>query len=266
MNKRICALALSLAMLLGTAAYAAETPDTRSAVLVDGVIAENLEAVGYQRTSYISLYHATLALRPDAVVAWEEDRMVARGEDFAISALIGANYMVANDRYLYLPDGVKTDETGDTLVPTRALAKALGAEVGWDKEQGMVTLTGGGVPLVNGAEFYNAEDLDLISRVIMHESGNQPLLGKIAVGNVILNRVASPIYPDTVYGVLFERGQFPGATNATPTDECILAAKLAMDGGEAVPGALYFNRTSTRSWASLHRPYLATIAGHAFYG
>ena len=265
MKKRMFGIILCLAMTLGAGAYAAETPDCSAPVTVDGVTMENFVAEGYSRTTYVSMYGVTLALRPDAVITWEDNQMVARAEDFTLSARVGEPYLVVNGRYLYIPDRVKSDAAGDTLVPTRTIAAALGATVTWDNDLGVV-FTGGGAPLVSGDEFYNADDLDLLSRVIMHESGNQPLRGKISVGNVILNRVASPIYPNTVYAVIFEPHQFPGATDATPSAECILAAKLAMDGAQVVPGALYFNRADSSSWASRNKTYITAIGGHAFYG
>lgn len=267
MKKRISCLILCLTLILslGVNALAAETPDSTAAVVVDGVAVENFSAMGYGRTTYVSLYGATLALRPDAVITWEENQMVARGSDFTLSARIGQPYLVVNGRYLYIPNGVKKDEAGDTLVPTRTLATALGATVTWDKDLGVV-FTGGGTPLLSGDQFYNATDLDLISRVIQHESGNQPLTGKIGVANVIINRTTAGGFENTISGVIYEKNQFPGATNATPGAESIIAAKLALDGAMTVPGALYFNGAGKSCWASNNKTLLAVIGGHAFYG
>lgn len=267
MKKRISCLACCLVLLftLGVTAFATEAPDSTAAVVVDGVTMESFSAEGYGRTTYVSLYGMTLALRPDAAITWEDNQMVARGSDFTISARVGAAYMVVNGRYLYIPDGVKADDVGDTLVPTRAIATALGAAVAWDKDLGVV-FTGGGTPLLSGDQFYNATDLDLLSRVIQHESGNQPLIGKIGVANVILNRVADGRFPGTVTDVVYEPHQFPGATKATPGAESIIAAKLALDGAVTVPGALYFNGAGKDCWAARNKSLIATIGGHAFYG
>lgn len=250
-------------MALGTVAQAADTPDSTASVVVNGVTMETFSALGYKKTTYVSLYGVVTALRPDAGITWEEGQMVARGSDFVLSARIGTPYLYVNGRYLYIPDGVKADETGDTLVPTRTIATALGATVAWNAA---VEFTSGGTPLVSGDVFYNATDVDLLARVITHESGNQPLSGKIAVGNVILNRVADGRFSSTISGVIYEQSQFPGATNATPNAESILAAKLCLDGAVTVPGALYFNGAGKACWASRNRPLLATIGGHAFYG
>lgn len=264
MKKRITCLMLCLALAAGLAApaVAADAPDTAS-LTIDGTVLAEHPAMVYDGTSYVSFYRVTLTLRPDVAVEWEEDRLVARGADLVMSAKVGQSYLEVNGRYLYIPDGVRADESGDTLVPSRTLAQALGASISWD---GGVALTSGTAPLAGGEGFYNAEDLDLLARVISHESGNQPLEGKIAVGNVILNRTTTQGFADTISGVIYQKGQFPGATDATPNAESVLAAKLCLEGAMVVPGALYFNGANKPCWASANKTLIAVIGGHAFYG
>lgn len=269
MKKRFLCAVLSLALAVGLcpAALAAEeeAPAVPKAdVLVDGERMPNFRAEIYDNTAYLSLYGATLALRPDASVSWEEDRLVARAEDFVLSAKVGDIYLEINGCCLYIPGRVKFDSVGDTLVPARVLGRALGASVDW--VDGDVCLTGGGTPLASPEGYYDATDLDLIARVIMHESGNQSLEGKIAVGNVILNRVNSPSFPNTVAEVLAQKNQFPGATNATPNASSLRAAQLCLDGAMLVPGAYYFNGVGRSCWASRNKSLIAIIGGHAFYG
>lgn len=265
MKKRITCLMLCLALVAGLTvpAFAADTPDT-AVLTVNGVEIPTRPAQIFDGTAYVSLSHVTQALRPDAVFTWENDRMFIRAADLTMSAKVGACYMEVNGRCLYVPGGVKRDDNGDTFVPSRSLALALGADVTW--ENGVVFTTGSGVTLPGADSFYDAEALDLLARVITHESGNQPLDGKIAVGNVILNRVNSPSFPDTVSDVIFEKNQFPNATDATPNAESILAAKLCLEGAMVVPGALYFNGVNKPCWASRNKTLIAVIGGHAFFG
>ncbi len=263
MKRRVFGLILCLALMLGTVAQAAESSPAPVAVAVNGVTMEHFSAQAYQGTTYVSLYGVTMALMPDAVITWEDNQLVVRAEGLTMSARIGSAYLVANGRYLYIPGGVKADEVGDTLVPTRTLAAALGAEIVWT---GAVEFTAGEGSILPGDQFYNAADLDLLARVITHESGNQPLTGKIAVGNVILNRVAHRSFPSTIYDVIYQKNQFPGAANATPNAESVIAAKLCLEGAVAVPGALYFNGAGKDCWASRNKIHLATIGGHSFYG
>ena len=132
-------------------------------------------------------------------------------------------------------------------------------------------MTRGSGAIQSGDQYYNQEDLFWLSRVIYAESGNQPLEGKMAVGNVVMNRVASPIYPNTVEGVLAQKNQFStyksGAlADRTPNESSIIAAKLVLDGGvvEEVRNALFFDSTAG-SWASRHKQCIAVIGGHKFY-
>ena len=82
------------------------------------------------------------------------------------------------------------------------------ATMTWDAATEVVSITRGSGAIQSGDSYYDQEDLFWLSRVIYAESGNQPLEGKMAVGNVVMNRVASPIYPNTVEGVLAQKNQF----------------------------------------------------------
>lgn len=85
---------------------------------------------------------------------------------------------------------------------------------------------------------YNADDLYWLARIISAESRGESLDGKIAVGNVVLNRVASSDFPDTIYGVIFDDrwgGQFEPVRNGTiyqtPTEDSVLGGP-ALSGGQ----------------------------------
>jgi N-acetylmuramoyl-L-alanine amidase len=84
-----------------------------------------------------------------------------------------------------------------------------------------------------------------------------------------MNRTRYPAYPNTVHGVIFDRRngvQFtPASTGAiyrTPGAECVIAAKLALDGAEVVGNSMFFNMTTVRSWAERNRQYVGT---HHFF-
>ncbi len=237
-------------------------------VLVDGVVVEDADPTVYGQTTYVSLRSVTMALRPDAVVTWEGDHASVTADGLTITIYPEMCYFVANGRYLYLPQGV-CFENNNTMLPVRALAQALGAQVQWNPSDGNIYITSGTGAIVSGDEYYDSDSLYWLSRIISAESGNQPLAGKIGVGNVILNRVKSSLFPNTVYGVIFQKNQFTPASNGSiyrdPNAESVIAAKLCLDGAEVLSSALWFNRAGSSSWASRNKSYVATIGAHSFY-
>ena len=121
---------------------------------------------------------------------------------------------------------------------------------------------------------YTEEDLYWLSRIISAESRGESLLGQVAVGNVVLNRVASDRFPDTVKSVVFDRKdavQFEPVANGTiygePTAQSVLAARLALNGTSVVGGCLYFFNPawSQGLWVRQNCVYYGTIGCHAFY-
>lgn len=263
MCKRLTGLALALLMLLSGWSFAlAEETDQPFAIFVDGQELTGLNWILEEGVTYVSAFQVAQALVPDTAATWDSE-LVLTGTGYALSATPGRDYIVCNDRYLYTPGQVRSHPVnGDLLLPVRVLARALGAQLGWDANG--VYLTSGGVPLESGASFYSADDLDVLARVICHESGNQPLAGQIAVGAVILHRAAgNGITPRQV---IEAPNQFPGALKASPKDRHYIAAKLALDGADTVPGAYWFNGAGKACWASRNKRLLYTIGGHAFYG
>lgn len=127
----------------------------------------------------------------------------------------------------------------------------------------------------NDAADYNREDkLYWLSRIISAESRGEPLEGQIAVGNVVLNRVDSPDFPDTIYGVIFDDrwgGQFTPVRNGTiyqePTEQSIQAAKLCLEGVNVAKDSLYFlaPALTNNHWIMENRTHVMTIGAHWFY-
>lgn len=119
------------------------------------------------------------------------------------------------------------------------------------------------------------DDLYWLSRIIHAEAQGETYEGKVAVGNVILNRVASSQFPNTVKGVVFDKQQgytqfspvIDGSIYNTPSSESIQAAKDALSGSRPVGDALYFLNPSksTNFWIIKNRKYYKTIGDHDFY-
>ncbi len=192
-------------------------------------------------------------------------------DDLNLVAVEGEQYLVANGRYLYAGDGL-IQLNGCVAAPIRVLAKVFNVNVDFDPVNEVVMLTRqpGAQPYLDaGWETYNDDTLYWLSRIINAESGNQSLEGKIAVGNVVMNRLNNPRFPDTIYEVLFQKNQFTPAASGSiyrePNEESVAAAKMVMDGAQVMPTALFFNAAGLKSYAARTRTYVATIGNHAFY-
>lgn len=192
-------------------------------------------------------------------------------DDLDLLAVEGEQYLVANGRYLYAGDGL-IQLNGSVAAPIRVLAKVFNVSVDFDAENEVVLLAHQpyAQPYLDaGWETYDNDTLYWLARIINAESGNQSLEGKIAVGNVVMNRLHNPRFPDTIYEVLFQKNQFtPAATGSIyrePNEESVAAAKMVLDGAQVLPNALFFNAAGLRSYASRTRTYVATIGDHAFY-
>lgn len=163
--------------------------------------------------------------------------------------------------------GRVTVENGRTYVPLRLVTEALGGTAEWDPYLGGAAVTSAGAD-------YDASDLYWLSRIISAESGGEPLTGQIAVGNVVLNRVASEEFPDTIPGVIFDQAyavQFEPVENGTvyrtPTAKSVEAAMRVLDGEEVIGAALYFYAPALSQgvWINANRTYYQTIGCHRFY-
>jgi N-acetylmuramoyl-L-alanine amidase len=188
-----------------------------------------------------------------------------------LTAKPGECYIEVNGRALYVSGGVSLT-AGRTALPLRVLENALGGVVTWDDETATASLSLEGCQA--GQADYDQEDLYWLSRIISAESQGESLLGQIAVGNVVLNRVKSSEYPNTIQEVVFDTKdgvQFEPVSNGTitqePTATSVLAAKLALEGANVVGESLYFYAPalSAGSWIVKNCTYYTTIGCHRFY-
>lgn len=120
----------------------------------------------------------------------------------------------------------------------------------------------------------DADAVFWLSRIISAESKGESLEGQIAVGNVVLNRVKSSEFPNTIYGVIFDDrwgGQFEPVRNGTiylePTEQSIFAAKQCLSGVNNIGNCLYFLAPDLAQnfWIPQNRKYVTTIGCHDFY-
>ena len=114
-----------------------------------------------------------------------------------------------------------------------------------------------------------SSDLTLLARVIYGEARGEPYTGQVAVAAVVLNRVRSASFPNTIAGVIYQSGAFDcvadGQINLTPNATAKSAAQDALNGWDPTYGCLYYYnpRTATNKWM-LSRPVKLSIGNHAF--
>ena len=227
----------------------------------------------YHSTAYVPIRTATDLLCPEAMVSWVNGQAVVTTEHLRLSVRPGDFYLEANGRMFYIKDGVKLIN-GSTMVPIRVLSRALGASVSWDSATQTAVVRAGSGTVLPGEEYYDSASVYWLSRIINAESAGEPLKGKIAVGNVVLNRVKSPEFPSSIYDVIFDTQggvQFEPTKNGTihgiPNEESILAAKLCLDGAVVVKNSQYFLNVhrATSLWIVNNCKYISTIGNHQFY-
>ena len=178
----------------------------------------------------------------------------------------------ANGRCWYMARPCSADE-GMAMIPLRDAAKVFSCTVTWDNVTRTAFLEGGAL-LESGETFYDQEDLLWIARIVRHESCNQPLDGKVAVANVIINRMRDAGFPNTAEEVIFDTRngvQFVKRSSKSilkdPCETCWLAAKLALEGYETAPGCFFFasNKVAPTCWAGRNRQVYTVIGGHTFF-
>lgn len=144
--------------------------------------------------------------------------------------------------------------TQDGIVGAKTAA-AMGLKL-----TGSTTTSGGGS---------SSTDLTLLARVVYGEARGEPYTGQVAVAAVVLNRVKSSSFPNSIAGVVYQAGAFDcvsdGQINLSPNDSAFKAARDAMNGWDPTYGCLfYYNpRTATSRWM-LSRTVKLNIGNHAF--
>ena len=136
-----------------------------------------------------------------------------------------------------------------------------------------VTLSGASSPKAAPASSSSAKiisaDHRLLSKLVYAEARGEPYKGQVAVAAVVLNRVASSSFPNTISGVVYQRNAFTcvnnGSINNTPDSSCIRAALDALNGWDPTGGCLYYYnpRTAVDDWIRT-RTTKTVIGRHSF--
>ncbi len=279
--RRVLAALVAMTLLIGGMAIGASANEierpagaVETRVYLDGAEVLAGECFIVNSVTYVPLRNFS-NLFDDCTFSWDGKTGTAtvKTDDLTLTAQNNAIYITANGHYFYTV-GKVLNLSGRLYVPIRPLAKAFAEELEWNAQSRRVELkTVGETRAVKPAN-YNADDLYWLSRIISAEAKGEPLSGQIAVGNVVLNRVRSNAYPNTIYGVIFDRKygtQFSPVSYGTiyqkPTASAIIAAKICLEGYSLSDTALFFlnPRIATNFWIVKNRTYEFTIGNHDFY-
>lgn len=119
---------------------------------------------------------------------------------------------------------------------------------------------------------WSNKDSNILLKIAMAEAEGEGTEGKALVMRVVLNRVESKEFPDSVEGVVFQPGQFEPIQdegrywNVEPDSECYKALYMVQnENWDNTEGALYFCRTGCSSWMENNTEYLFAVGNHSFY-
>ena len=121
----------------------------------------------------------------------------------------------------------------------------------------------------SGGSTYTSSDLYLLAKTIYAEGRGEPYAGQVAIGAVILNRVRSSAFPNSVSGVVYQKGAFTavsdGQINLSPDSMAMSAAQDAVNGWDPTGGAIYYYNpaVATSSWI-FSRKTVTVIGKHVF--
>ncbi|HHV29982.1 stalk domain-containing protein [Acetivibrio mesophilus] len=263
-------LIVLLVSFIGCFEVSALTKETYITVKVNGnyIKMDNWPYIKDGRT-FVSVRFIAEAL--GAKVEWNEEKkkVVIKDDYNYIELFIGSNESYIN-AVKQVMDASPEISNGRTMVPLRFVSETLDCSVDWNQTTYTVSINKEGIKVPEECVYkrsYTDDDLMWLARIVTVEARGMSLEGKVAVANVVLNRVKSPSFPNTVYDVIFQRGQFPpayksGFKELVPPDECIVAAKMALEGVNNIGTCLYFNN---RPFTSRSGSFYKKIEGEYFY-
>ena len=166
-------------------------------------------------------------------------------------------------------DGVFGQETYDAVVRfQRKNGLTADGVIGSATAEAMGLSVGTAAAVTSTASSYQS-DVELLARLIHGEARGEPYVGMVAVGAVVLNRVKSSRFPNTLAGVIYQSGAFDavsdGQINLAPNEQSRRAARDALNGWDPTGGCLYYYNpsTATSSWIWTREVRL-NIGDHSF--
>ena len=274
--RRLLCLALALLLLAGSlpAGCAEEAGLSAVRVYVDGLL--RLRGYDCAGTLYLSAEDVCALFDIPAEGTLDGAGYTLRLKNWTLSAPADEEVWTADGRYLYCPDGYR-EIAGRVCFPADVIERLFGLRFSFEAQRAE-TDTSRFQLLQGGANYYTtrfpADDLYWLSHIIFSEAELEPLAGKIGVGNVVLNRVASKAFPSSILSVVLDREhriQFSpvgtGTVASDPDESAVIAACLVLEGYNTVGDSLYFvnPEAADDSWFRSDLTPTVTIGHHHFY-
>lgn len=274
--RRALALLLALCLLCPGLAAAADDGGAQSVpVYIDGL----LSARAYVSGQAVFLPPEAVCAAARLSMSWSEDNgtLTLSVPGAVLTGHKGDGYFEADGRYIYAPDGWLVK--GDVLyLPSDAVERLFGVKINVSEKRDRLELSTDKLAVISGgANYYelnyDAELLYWLPQIINAEAKFEPLAGQIGVGNVVMNRLRSPDFPDTIFEVIYDTEhtvQFEpistGGIFQEPTEQATIAAYLCLEGYSTVGGSLYFvNPEFGSGWFDSSLELVETIGHHNFY-
>ena len=195
--------------------------------------------------------------------ASEGDKLTVRTDATAVDGWVAVDYKgsVGYVKADYVAVAIDYG-TAITIAEEQAQIEKAAAEAAAKKAAQITTTT----IVQNSAISASYDDVTLLGALIQCEAGSESYEGQVAVGAVVMNRLRSGSYPSTIYGVIYQSGQFTPAgagsvaavASSGVSGSCIQAAQEAIAGADNTGGATSFKRTSTGQAG-------VVIGNHVFY-
>lgn len=269
--KKIIILFLTLVLMINTSIMSngASSLIPITMYLNGSFIATDVTPYTSNGTTYVPIKALTDALGIENVYFKAEDNSVTISDVHkTIKLFINESYVLVNNREYYI-NARPTIVNGRTMVPLEFIAESFGCDIAWDQLTHSLLLTKDNLPkkVEVAKESYAPEDVLWLARIVHVEARGTEYECKLAVANVVINRRDSHLFPNSIYDVIFQPGQFPpayknGFTEITPSEESVKAAKNALNGENNISEALYFNNRPFKSKAD---DLFKIIDGEYFY-
>lgn len=228
---------------------------------------------------YVSKEYVTLSVKFNQGISIEEEQEILRKQEEEKRAEEEAAKKKAEE------EAAKKQAEAEQKAAAKKTSKKQGSTKKQDKKQKPSSNASNSAPAKSQTPStenrapvgFSEDDLKLLTALVHSESGNQPYEGKLAVANVVLNRMKSSKYPNTLSGVIYQSGQFSVARSGALQKQIdnyhnyssksqkssIKAAKAALEGNNNIGNLLFFNGYSNSLYEK--HPNGVRISGHLFW-